>query len=451
MNELLRKLGMMIFCLVFIFLPNNNLSYSSEGIIEDDIISSSDFSSTLFWPMKVGQVYEYTSRDSRGNSWNPKMEILNTKLFNSKSYFYVRLSDYYPGEVFSVYARSTEDAVYLLLGNDEFLAAQKGPAGTTWTDGDTVTTIMGMEWATVPFGGPFHAYKYENHEGESASWYEYWVPGLGIVKEVDYDTVNPPKIQELTNITYPSTDTYALGGYLQYRTFENPSSNTYRGWIAVTKNGNPVNEEEVISLQALDSKDNELTPIPGRSGYSEETLYTYDCTASICKDPLLVKDSGFYGSFFEIKQDTYKFEVIVYGGQKITKNIFYPGKLELPVVPSSTIDAKILSSGDMEVSWSNPTSATNWNEVHELRMLARSKDGRNALHVQINSAKQTVVIPKSLMSDAESLYGDFGSIQIQTRAFDNNQMNYARGVSDWKDVRRTGSSPGVLMLLLDGE
>jgi hypothetical protein len=141
----------------------------------------------------------------------------------------------------------------------------------------------------------------------------------------------------------------------------------------------------------------------------------------------------------------------VYGGQKITKSIFYPGKLELPVVSSSTIDAKILSSGDMEVSWSNPTSATNWNQVNELRMLARSEDGRNALHVKINTAKQKVVIPKSLMTDTQSLYGDFGSIQIQTRAFDNNQMNYARGVSDWNDVRRIGSSPGVLMLLLDDE
>lgn len=413
--------------------------------------SSDEMATKLFWPFKIGQVMEYTATDSMDNSWQITFEVLAKKTINSKSYFNVRLSNYSHGEPNELIDfRSTEDAVYYWDGSNDVLVWKEGPAGTTWTDGNTVTEIIGMELVNVPYGGPFNAYKYRmRNQNGSPYWYNYFVPGLGLIKEVDDKADNPPQIMELTNITYPSNDNYALSGYLQYRTFENPSSNTYRGWIAVTKNGNPVNEEEVISLQALDSKDNELTPIPGRSGYSEESLYTYDCTASTCKDPLLVKDSGFYGTFSEIKKDTYKFEVIVYGGQKITKSMFYPSKLELPVVSSSTIDAKILSSGDMEVSWSNPTSATNWNQVDELRMLARSEDGRNALHVKINTAKQKVFIPKSLMTDAQSLYGDFGSIQIQTRAFDNNQMNYARGVSDWNDVRRIGSSPGVFMLLLD--
>ena len=156
----------------------------------------------LFWSMEVGQVYEYTRRDSTGNSWSTTLEVLGTKIFNDKSYFHLRQSNYRPGEVDEFYWRSTENAIYSWHDTGETLDWQIGPTGTVWTHGDTVTEIMGVESVTVPYGGPYNAYKYRNYNSPESSpyWYNYLVPGFGFIKEVDYWTDNPPKIQELINI-----------------------------------------------------------------------------------------------------------------------------------------------------------------------------------------------------------------------------------------------------------
>ena len=56
-----------------------------------------------------------------------------------------------------------------------------------------------MESVSVTYGGPYNAYVYKNQNvsANSPFWYSYIVPGIGFVKEVDHNTANAPKIQEL--------------------------------------------------------------------------------------------------------------------------------------------------------------------------------------------------------------------------------------------------------------
>ena len=165
---------------------------------------SNPVTAELLWPLQVGQVLEFTRTDSLNNTWNVELTILNKEIRDSKTYFHARRWNYRDNrDLADMYFRSTDNAVYFWGADGENALIRSDTVGETWTVVDEVTTIMNSESVTVPYGGPYTAIvNRKNKVGSNAYWYEYVVPGLGLVKEVDFNTSNAPKVQELIRIRY---------------------------------------------------------------------------------------------------------------------------------------------------------------------------------------------------------------------------------------------------------
>lgn len=163
-------------------------------------------SETLLWPLEVGWSEMFTRTDSTGSSWTVKLEVVEEVIINSQKYFHCLQTNYdNNNEVREWNFYSTDKAVF--ANNppyDDCMLLQIGPIGTSWTGCGEVTEIIAIESVTVPYGGPYQAYVLRKHEklatGDSPYWYEYVVPGIGMVKEVDYWVKNAPTISVLANI-----------------------------------------------------------------------------------------------------------------------------------------------------------------------------------------------------------------------------------------------------------
>jgi hypothetical protein len=157
----------------------------------------------LLFPLTTGQKMISIRSDNTGNSWSVTGEVAEEVTLGSKSYFRLVIRNYNnEAEYDEIYFRSTEKEVYFYEGTKEFLAFQVAPVGTKWVTGDTVREITAIEAVTVPYGGPYQAYVHRNHKPSKNSpyWYTYIVPGVGMVKEVDFYTSNAPAISELVNV-----------------------------------------------------------------------------------------------------------------------------------------------------------------------------------------------------------------------------------------------------------
>ena len=171
----------------------------------------------LLWPMQVGQksVFTRTDSDVPPNSWTVTLEVMEGVTMCSENYFHVHRWNYRNyGETVDLYFRSTENADYGCTSGVECIDFQSGEVGEKWTScGDTeVTEIMASETVTVPYGGPYMAIvsRVYNEATMSSYCYHYIVPGLGLVKEVDYRTDNPPRTLELVEIQVPEPATVSI-------------------------------------------------------------------------------------------------------------------------------------------------------------------------------------------------------------------------------------------------
>ncbi len=218
--------------------------------------------------------------------------------------------------------------------------------------------------------------------------------------------------------------------YMQYRNYPDPAKNRYAAWIEVTKDGGPAQSTDVIGFKITDSVGNAVTPTS--SSFAQGHYYYYNCSTTPCTSPQAIMENGYAVNFSNIPAGKYRYEVEASDGQKFYKDIEYPGQLVLPIVPSTTMNSSLLANGDWVLNWINPTGAANWSEVDQLRIILMAGDAAytELVYVRANSSVETVIIPASLISQAESLgKGPIEYWTIQTRAYDANNMNYARGYS----------------------
>lgn len=178
------------------------------------------FAGPLF-PAHVGLRWEFNRSDSDDpvNQWLVQWEITSQVTYNSVDYFQLQTWNYDNDSAYEDegYFRSTEEALYgYNPGGADYLEFQKAPVGTAWTfyqehDGldYKFIEIVAIEQVTVPYGTFNEAYNHrryrcENSDGSgdrSPDWYEWIVPGVGMVKEVDYWTEQiPPLTMELISV-----------------------------------------------------------------------------------------------------------------------------------------------------------------------------------------------------------------------------------------------------------
>jgi hypothetical protein len=149
------------------------------------------------FPLQTRQWMEMAKQDQQGHNWTVRVDVLEQVTLSNKQYFHVLQQNYDPWEEDTFdenYIRSTatEVFVYNKATGGEMKVFMLGPVGTNWTyvqpDGTTISKeIMAIEEITVPYGGPYTAYKFKQHSSTSPDHYEWVAPNVGwIVKEEDY-------------------------------------------------------------------------------------------------------------------------------------------------------------------------------------------------------------------------------------------------------------------------
>ncbi len=235
-----------------------------------------------------------------------------------------------------------------------------------------------------------------------------------------------------TGWPYDTTSPYAISSaYLQYRNYENSANNRYQTYIGITTSGQPSQASDVLGFTIKGSIGNLVTPTSS-SFYRSLVYYFYDCFTGSCASPASVIDSGFVGSFSNLPADHYYIKVEAADGQEFAADLNYPGQLVIPYVSSTTMNAVRSMAGDFTLSWTNPTTETNWAEVDQLR-IGLLASGNDALYIRPAPGTQTITIPASVINQVETVTGPLTNWQIQTRAI-NYGLNEARGYSRTLDL-----------------
>ena len=225
----------------------------------------------------------------------------------------------------------------------------------------------------------------------------------------------------------PATPVYAFGlPYLQYRVYENATS-TYQAWLPMTKDNIPINEADISNIRLFDPTGNILTSASEQ--FLSETYMYLNCTVTPCVQSGPHVEHAFLSNYTSLTAGTYSFEVDTADGQVLSLDIPYPGQLVLPIVASSTMQSAWVGN-DLALSWVNPTSSTNWSEVDILRIKLLDSSGKVVLFMSLSPTADTVTISNNLLVQAAGL-GDstLSTWEVQTRAYDANNMNFARGNS----------------------
>lgn len=168
------------------------------------VMAGVTFAEPLLSPMHrgLGFVYKETKADSIRYIVGEFTEKLN---LNSMDYYLLESWELDSGDLPEPVdlVRSTETGVYSYSPAGDLLQFQKARVGTTWTLYEPhssglnykVIEIVAIEQVTVPYGTFNKAYKHRRYrcadpadlsQGYSPDWYEWIVPGVGVVKKVDY-------------------------------------------------------------------------------------------------------------------------------------------------------------------------------------------------------------------------------------------------------------------------
>ena len=101
----------------------------------------------------------------------------------------------------------------------------------------------------------------------------------------------------------------------------------------------------------------------------------------------------------------------------------------MPIVPAGTLQST-WEGDNLVLSWENPVDATNWSEVNILRISLYDGSGNVLLNVQMDPAAQSVTLDAGLLTQAKEL-GDglLEAWEVQTRAYDTDNRNFARSIS----------------------
>lgn len=240
----------------------------------------------------------------------------------------------------------------------------------------------------------------------------------------------PDMVNTFTTAQGPLTNTQYQVEYanIMYRSYES-GSERYQILMGISDNGGPCVETEVIDWVMKDSMGSVL---PSSSDLFYRDLYMwYTCDSGGCSQAGPFNESGVLSRYVSFSADSYAIEIEMENGQLLTEELDFPGLLVLPFVSINSM-AALWDGGDLELSWVNPTSEGNWIEVDQLRIVIFDDLGNSVLYIRVSPGEESVVIPSALITQAVNLHGsnrlDFW--QVQTRAYDSNDMNFSRAYSD---------------------
>ncbi len=241
-------------------------------------------------------------------------------------------------------------------------------------------------------------------------------------------------------VSTPASTPYALEyAHLMYRNYES-GDNRYQGVMGITYNGGPIQETDIIDVGVTDSSGSDV--IPDAYGFYHDTFMLLDCMSGACSQSGPFEDTGRWGRIRMLAADTYDIEIDMENGQTLSTSCDYQGIFELPYVSDMLSD---WNDGDLVLSWDNPDTDPAWSEVDQVRINVFDNNDNVVLRVKTVPSETTVTIPANLVSQAATLLGgdSLALWEIQTRAYDANNMNFARGYSYIRSIRSPPPTNGI--------
>jgi hypothetical protein len=227
----------------------------------------------------------------------------------------------------------------------------------------------------------------------------------------------------------PTQSVYALEyAFITYRRYES-GEQRYQAIMGVSANGSGCETTDIVDWALRDGSGNKI--MSTSSGLYSELYFLYNCSTGSCSLDGRLEDTGVWGFFSAIPADSYRIEIEMENGQVLGAEQHFPGQINLPFVSSDSMTAQ-WNNGDVELAWTNPTSDSNWDTVDQLRVLIFDDLGNSVLYMRPARDDESVTIPATLVSEAASLHGGsrLDAWQVQTRAYDNDGMNFSRAYSN---------------------
>jgi hypothetical protein len=234
-----------------------------------------------------------------------------------------------------------------------------------------------------------------------------------------------------------ATYVFTIGGYLQYRTFED-GSNQYRGWLGFTKYKDPIDESDITQIELKDSEGNPVI-ITVSSLYSD-SYFSGDWIESDSR----VEFSGpYYYSGFGIgfpegtnlAPGTYTYEATTSEDDLLTLTRDFPGPMVLPVVDDDSMKYKWLVDGGLHLTW----SVTDTDTYDELRIFLADQDWGDLLYVTLPADKEELTIPAEWIQEITDFKNPSSAIwRVRTRSYAADGNVYARGLSETVDIPWNG-------------
>lgn len=230
-----------------------------------------------------------------------------------------------------------------------------------------------------------------------------------------------------------SPDNYGVRfAYIQYRNVYNNPSPIHVGLVSIKDNGAPVVGTNVDIVEYRNSSSTLMTP--NAENPFQTHVMLYDSRTGTSGPAYEMINTGAMAVFLNsLPADTYTVDVDMDNGQTLTIIRDVPAPVVIPFVDFSSMLSTYNGSGDLELSWSNPTTAPNWNEVDELRIAVSNNQGKDVLYVRLDPTVESFTVPASLVAQAVMIPGGSGSAlagwRVRTRALDSNNRTFAAGFS----------------------
>jgi hypothetical protein len=222
--------------------------------------------------------------------------------------------------------------------------------------------------------------------------------------------------------------------YVQWRTYSDANSNRYQGWIAFLNDSQPIEESDITDIVLKDQDQNEVD-IAQRE-FWEDQYYFGDWNAG---DQQIYYSGPYIENGFSIyfpagttlTSGNYTYEATTVSGRKVSQTHYFPGKLELEVVDSTTMASEWVN-GDLKLTWTIPDPVAPFDQVR-VRLL---NGAQIYLIIRLPNTASEVTIPQQWVNKVKELSNadtmDWSVLLYEYDITTNNQ--YARSHSALKAV-----------------
>jgi hypothetical protein len=231
-------------------------------------------------------------------------------------------------------------------------------------------------------------------------------------------------LQEVNLTATPSS-------YLQYRTFENPLDDHYRGWIDLQSSGAPIQAADVLGVQLFAPNWVELVPgIAPVFHSSVSTIAAWNETTAQFTNISAYAQSGLFLDLSDqtaLAPGTWRFVVTPSFGGALSVDLVYPQDTLLTPIAASSMSAVWNPDGSLTLSWTEPVDGPD-----QYRVYLTDANGLEIFYGRVMPGTSTVTLSAALVQQIATNAGLSTPTvlwQMQTRSMSGSN-NYARSMSN---------------------